>query len=365
MIYRTLPHGGERISIIGLGLGSLHNATPDEAERTVEAALDAGINHIDFIPSVARVFEPVARAVARRRSDVRLQVHIGTEYRSGSYGWTTNADVAKREFEARLDTLGTDYADFGFIHCIDEDADFDAVVNRGIWDYACEMKRQGVIRHLGFSTHSTAIARRFLETGVMDLGMFSINPLYDYTDASSYGKGSAGERHELYRAFEAAGVGISVMKAFAGGQLLDGALSPFGRPLSRNACIQYALDRPGVLTVLPGIRGKHDLDEALAFVDASENERDYSCLGEFAAQDGQTSCVYCNHCQPCPRGIEIGLANKYYDLARIGDAMAADHYRTLDVHASQCVACGHCDERCPFGVAQSARMADIAAYFGE
>lgn len=74
-------------------------------------------------------------------------------------------------------------------------------------------------------------------------------------------------------------------------------------------------------------------------------------------------CVYCNHCQPCPVGIQIGLVNKYYDLAHVGDDLAAEHYRNLDRHASECVGCGHCDGRCPFGVAQSERMQEIAEYF--
>ena len=65
------------------------------------------------------------------------------------------------------------------------------------------------------------------------------------------------------------------------------------------------------------------------------------------------------------QGIAIGLANKYYDLACMGDDMAAQHYRELSRHASNCVHCGHCDARCPFGVAQSTRMEEIAAYFGE
>ena len=58
----------------------------------------------------------------------------------------------------------------------------------------------------------------------------------------------------LYRRCEAEGVGISVMKPFSGGQLLDANTSPFGQALTQYQCIQYALDKPGVLTVLPGIR---------------------------------------------------------------------------------------------------------------
>ncbi len=363
MQYRTLPHGGEKISVIGLGMGSIHQAGPVETEHTVRAAIDAGINYLDFVPSEAVAFEGYARALKGQRDKVMLQVHLGADYSTGSYGFTTDPAATRREFEARLKVLGTDYADFGFIHCIDEDADFDKVMNGPTWEYAQRLKKEGAIRHLGFSTHSVDIARRFLATGAMDMGMFSINPMYDYTSASEYGKGEADDRAALYREFERAGVGISVMKAFAGGQLLDARQSPFGSALTRAQCIQYALDRPGVLTVLPGVRGMEDLDDLLAFFDTSAEERDYSVLGEMAPQASVGACVYCNHCQPCPEGISISMVNKFYDLARLGDAMAAQHYRDLETPASACIQCGHCDSRCPFGVKQSERMSEIAAYF--
>ncbi|MEC4271889.1 aldo/keto reductase [Adlercreutzia sp. R25] len=364
MEYRTLPHGGEKISVIGLGAGSLHNSSTAEIERTVRAAMEAGVNYMDFIPSEASAFEGIARALRGQRDRMMLQVHLGADYSRGAYGWTTDAKTAIREFEERLRTLDTDYADFGFIHCIDEDADFDKVMNGGIWDYACRRKQEGVIRHLGFSTHSVHIARRFLATGAMDMGMFSMNPMYDFTDESAYGKGSADDRASLYKEFERAGVGISVMKTFAGGQLLDAVASPFHAPLTPVQCLQYVLDKPGVIVALPGVRNEADLADMLAWVDATPEQRSYAVIGQFAPPEAEGVCVYCNHCQPCPEGIAIGLANKYYDLARLGDAMAADHYRTLERHASDCTHCGHCNRRCPFGVNQSARMTEIAAYFG-
>ena len=363
MEYRTLPHGGDKISVIGLGMGSIHNAGTAEAERIVRAALDAGINYFDFVPSKVVAFEGYARALKGQRDRAMLQVHIGADYSRGEYGWTTDPKKSVAEFEARLALLGTDYADFGFIHCIDENADFDKVMNGPVWEWAQRRHDEGVIRHLGFSTHSVSIARRFLATGKMDMGMFSMNPMYDYTDESAYGKGEAADRANLYREFEAAGVGISVMKTFAGGQLLDARESPFGHALTPAQCLQYVLDKPGVITALPGVRSMADLEDAIRFCDLPPEERDYSVLGTFSQTDTRGRCVYCNHCQPCPEGISIGLVNKYYDLACIGDDMAANHYRELERHASYCIHCGHCDKRCPFGVPQSARMAEIAEYF--
>lgn len=365
MEYRTLPHGGEQISVIGMGMGSIHQASDAEIEDTVRTAMERGVNFFDFVPSEAKPFEPYARAFKGHRDEVMLQVHLGADYHTGTYGWTRDLATIKREFQARLDVLGTDYADFGFIHCMDDVEDFEQAEASGLIEYWQRLYDEGVIRHLGFSSHNPVIARKFLDMGVCDLAMISINPMYDYTDESEYGRGEASERMQLYRDFERAGVAISVMKPFAGGQLLDAATSPFKQALTRTRCIAYELDKPAVVTVLPGVRNKADLLDVLSYVDATPEERDYAVLGTFAPVDARGTCVYCNHCQPCPAGLNIGLINKYYDLALAGDAMAAGHYEKLALHAGDCAHCGHCDRRCPFGVAQSARMNEIAAYFGK
>ena len=100
----------------------------------------------------------------------------------------------------------------------------------------------------------------------------------------------------------------------------------------------------------------------LGYFDATEEDCDYSVIGNFAPPKALGKCVYFNHCKPCPVGIEIGLVNKYYDLAKTDDRLAVEHYRTLDNNASVCVQCGHCDSRCPFSVKQSERMREIRDY---
>ena len=87
------------------------------------------------------------------------------------------------------------------------------------------------------------------------------------------------------------------MKPFSGGQLLDAAKSPFGRALTKAQCIQYALDKPGVVTVLPGFGDEREMREALQYFDTPTEERDYACLGEFAPPESAGRCVYCKHCQ--------------------------------------------------------------------
>ncbi len=250
MEYRTLPHGGEKISVIGLGSGSL-TGTEQEMADVIGAAIDNGINYFDIAPSLQEPFFAYAKAFEGRREQIMTQMHFGAIYAGEKYGWTRELD--KLDWQMKL--FYTDYTDMGFIHCLD---DLDVVMHGGLWDYMKELKAQGTIRHLGFSSHNPDIARRILDSGLVDLFMFSINPSYDY-QKGEYAMGEVAQRAQLYQDCERMGVGISVMKPFAGGQLLDAKTSLFKRVLTHIQCFRYALDRPAVLTVLPGVRNMEDL----------------------------------------------------------------------------------------------------------
>lgn len=364
MEYRKLPRGEEEISIIGLGNSSAGEAGEKETEALVSMAIENGINYFDMAAGDGRVFPAYGSAISGNRKNLYFQIHFGADYQTGKYGWTLELEQVKRSVDWQLKALKTDYIDFGFIHCIDEMKDWETFCSNGVLDYIQELKRNGAVRHIGLSSHTPEAAQKILDTGMIDMLMFSINPGYDYRQGE-FAVGGVDERMELYRRCEAEGVGISVMKAFSGGQLLDHKTSPFQRALTRYQCIQYALDKPGVVTVLPGVRNREDLQELLGFFKASREEKDYSILGTFAPREAEGICVYCNHCQPCPEGLDIGLINKYYDLSLAGDRLARDHYANLEKKASDCVTCGHCDSRCPFQVGQSERMKKIREYFGE
>ena len=362
MIYRKLPHGKEEISVIGMGTSVVGETGAANVTRTVTYALDHGINYFDMAGGHASIFPGMGEALKGRRQEAMLQVHFGADYTSGEYGWNLSLEGVKKSVDWQLKQLQTDYIDFGFMHCLDEAADLQTYMDNGVLDYLLSMKKQGVVHHLGLSTHAPALAHQVLDMKLIDMMMFSINPMYDYGQGD-YSIGSASERYELYTRCEKEGVGISVMKPFNAGQLLDAAKSPFHQALTPAQCIQYALDRPGVLTVMQGAADIDQLKANLAFLETSEAERDYSVIGTFTPDDTKGKCVYCKHCHPCPAGLDIGLINKYYDLARLGDTLAGEHYRTLELNADDCIQCGHCNSRCPFSVDQMARMQEIREYF--
>jgi len=365
MEYRRLPHGKEHecFSVLGLGMGGIGKTPVDEIEAIITKAIAHGINFFDLCTAKA-TYAPIGRAIHNCRENVFLQVHFGAVYDDhGEYGWCRDFETIRKTFLWELQELRTDYVDFGFLHCVDDDEDFEQLVKIGVLDYLKELKEKGMVRHIGFSSHTPHVAHRMLDTGVMDMMMFSINPAYDFEKGDEYGVGSVDERFALFKRCEKEGVGISVMKPFFAGQLLSSEQSPFKEALTHTQCIQYALDRPGVLTVVPGVQTMEHLDQLLQYLQASNEEKDYSILGNFTVDTITGTCVYCNHCQPCPAGIDIGLVNKYYDLALAGDLLAANHYTKLAVNADACLHCGHCESRCPFSVKQESRMFEIAKYF--
>lgn len=364
--YRKLPKGNELISTLGLGMGGIQNTPPDEIEAVIREAVANGINFFDLCAGGASVYTPFGKAIRGVREKVYFQLHFGAVYNSdGEYGWSRDLETIRRTFEWEMKTLDTDYVDFGFLHCVDEDSDIEDIMKNGIFDYVRELKSKGIIRHIGFSSHTPSVANRLIDTGLIDMMMFSINPAYDLERGDEYGIGTANERAGLFRRCEKEGIGISVMKPFHGGQLLSAETSPFRKALTKNQCLQYVLDRPAVLAAVPGVRTLDDLHELLEFAHSTAQDNDYSVIAEFTPEAAVGNCVYCNHCEPCPAGIDIGIVNKYYDLSVAGDKMAHDHYSKLTVRADNCISCGHCTSRCPFGVNQQERMKKIAQYFNK
>ena len=232
MEYRKLPHGEEQISILGLGTSSIGAAGEDEIQATVELALEKGINFFDMASADAAPFPAYGRAMAGARDKVCFQIHFGANYQGGMYGWTTDLDTIKRSIDWQLRALKTDYIDFGFLHCLDEESDLQTVLDGGVLDYIQQLQREGTVRHIGMSSHTPQVVNRVLDMGILDLLMFSINPGYDYHHGD-YAIGGAEERMALYRRCEAEGVGISVMKALPAAQRQDLSLraGPHGIPV--------------------------------------------------------------------------------------------------------------------------------------
>lgn len=375
MKFRTFPKGGDEISTIGIGGSKLHLLSEAELGDLLRCAEERGFNIIDLATETGDVFHSLGRVLTGKRQSFMIALHLGLTFQEdGQYKRTRDREEVSRGFMRQLAALETDYADIGYIHYVDDLEDFNRVFSSGTYEFALQLKREGRIKKLGFASHRADICREFLEHGEFDLFLFSINPAYDLDpvahnplqeDLSSLDTlNVARERADLYRLAEKKGVGITVMKALGAGRLLDARTSPFKRALSVPQCIQYCLDRPGVLSCMIGVSSVAELKKLEDYYRANTKDRDYSIIagGQFEEMLGK--CVYCNHCLPCPVNIDIARVNKFLDLAEIGDQLARHHYMNLDSKAGDCIDCGSCEDNCPFQVSVREKMKDAVELFG-
>ena len=101
------------------------------------------------------------------------------------------------------------------------------------------------------------------------------------------------------------------------------------------------------------------------YLEAGPEERDFSSIDASEMWKLQQRCVYCNHCLPCPAGIEIGDLNRLLDAAEhSSNGGASAGYEGLEGVASDCTQCGVCEERCPFDVPVMERMDRAVELFG-
>lgn len=385
MQYRPLGKTGMNASVVGLGAEHLDNKPYAYVEETIHAALDCGINIMDVFMPGDEIRTNIGKALAGRRDKIMIQGHIGSVDLNQQYDVSRDLAICKQYFEKMLRCMNTDYIDFGMLFFLDTQAEIDTILNNGVVDYARELKQKGTIRAIGASAHNPDTARRLVEEGIVDMMMFSINPAFDMmpgkSDPLEILTGSHlsqqvtevdPNRADFYRLCESRGVGLTVMKSLGAGKLLSAEHTPFAKAMTPAQCIHYALTRPAVVSALVGCQTRAEVEAAAAYADMDDAQKDYSEAISAFRGDGKGgfsgSCVYCNHCLPCPSEIDVASVNKYLDIAKLDEAnippSVAQHYKALGSHGSDCIQCGNCEERCPFGVKIMENMQHATKVFG-
>lgn len=347
MQYRTFQRTGIQVSELALGAEHIEKAPYETVKRVVDMAMDHGVNYTDLFMGSPDIRDHFGKALKGRRDKMMIAGHLGATWKDEQYHRTRDFTMVKEFYYDLLRRLGTDYVDMLLIHYVDEMDDLKTCLEDGMLDFALTQKQKGAARMLGIATHVPQVARAAIETGYMDGILFSINPIFDLMPAD-YGidklfeggdilggeVSMMNERRDLYALCEREKVGIVVMKAYAGGWLLnpDSTLH-----MSTHQCVHYALSQPGVVTAALGCRTPEEYAQSLSYMDASDGEKDFSAAYRDALRwSGETRCLYCNHCLPCPQHIDIAGAMRQLDA---GGEPPAD-----------CTGCGACEKRCPFGV---------------
>ena len=385
MKYRPLGNTGLEVSEVSVGCAAFGKMDTAQSRAFMDVALDSGVNYIDIYDADPVVRGNIGYALQGRRDRMIIQGHIGCWYNGESYERTRDVAKCQKGFEELLRLLGTDHIEVGMVHIVDDVAEWDTLEGTPFLDYVRQLKAEGKIQHIGLSTHNADVALRAAKSGWVEVIMFSMNPAFDRlsSDVSAWDPeadkkmlpGIDPVRVELYDYCAQHGVAITVMKAFGsgGGRLLDAEKSPLHLALTVNQCLAYVLAKPCVATAICGCCTIDELLADLAYLHATEAEKDYNAALQGKGQKVDNGdCTYCNHCAPCPQGIKIARVNELLDQAEAalakGDAVPAEvqqAYDQLEVPASRCTDCGTCVSRCPFDVDVPARMHRAAEVFGK
>ena len=365
MKYRKLGKTGLDVSIIGLGTEYLNKKPKKTVVSVVHEAIERGVNYFDLIFAFPEYRDNFGASFKGYRDKIIITGHLGCAETNGQY--RLSRDVKENEilFLDLLSRLHTDYVDILMIQMVNTVESYDRVMKPGgLMELARRFQREGKARFIGISGHKAPGVMRFIKNNHIDILMFPINLAWDFMP----------DRKEVFQTCVSQNVGLVAMKPFAGGRLFqqENSISPV-------KCINYVLTQPGVSTTVPGVKNAKQLRAALRFLEASDEERDFSSIITEFQEDLKGNCVYCNHCLPCPVNIDIGRIIQMVDKAmcNISDDLKGDYktlrkkinfyypgrirtsrsqFKGLSTKASECVECGVCMERCPFDVDVISKM---------
>ena len=365
MEYKELGKTGKLLSVIGLGCEYLDGKPYKVVKETIDTALAGGVNVLEIFMPGREVRENIAKALGDRREEVMIHGHFGSTDINQQYDISRDMPKVKKYFEELLEIFG--YVDFGMLFYVDNEEDYKNIFETEFIEYVKEQKEKGNIKHIGFSSHNPEIAMKVIETGLVEMMLFSINPAFDMLPSSEYiidysekdmeieiFRGLDPKRAKLYKLCTQKQIGITVMKPFGGGKLISKEHSPFKEPMTVAQCLHYCLTRPSVASVLPGCGSSEEMKEVLKYFELTDEDKDYSKVLSGVRNDFMGNCVYCSHCQPCEAMIDIVKVNKYLDIAKLDETTIPpsiiSHLKSLSPKPEECTECGSCENRCPFGV---------------
>ena len=263
-------------------------------------------------------------------------------------------------FKNQLERTEHDYFDFYLLHSLDG-KNFDKCEKYGAYEFITKKKEEGKVKNIGFSFHGTIEdLRRIVAAHKWDFAQIQMNYLdWKNQDAKTQ-----------YEILTEAGIPVIVMEPVRGGKLADvpenvSQLFLNNKPDKTVAswAINFVASHDNVLTILSGMNSLEQLHDNISnltdFVPFTDNE--YKICENAAALINKSDiipCTGCDYCADCPKGVKISSVFAAYNKYKTGEITARESqelYSAIDVNASACVACKHCEGHCP----QSIKISEL------
>lgn len=376
MIYRDF----QDLKLSALGMGAMrlpvlegYDSRIDEAAtyQMVDLAMESGVNYYDTAWGYHNGNSELIMGKALSRYP-RENFYLATKFPGYDL---SNMDKVQEIFEKQLEKCGVEYFDFYLFHNVCE-LNIDAYLDPkyGIYQYLMEQKKNGRIRHLGFSVHGDYdVMKRFLDAYGKDMEFCQVQ--LNYLDWEFQ---NARAKVELLKEWN---IPVWVMEPLRGGKLAslapeDEAKLKALRPEETIPAwaFRYLQTIPTVTMVLSGMSNQEQMEQNLKTFEENKplNEQELATL--YSIAEGMVKkivlpCTACHYCTShCPQGLDIpGLLALYNEHCFTqGGFIAPMALRAIpaEKQPSACIGCRSCEAVCPQGIKISEAMADFTAKLG-
>lgn len=311
-----LGRTGLKVSRIGMGGIPLQRPSFKEAVKVIQRALDLGINFIDTSVAYGDSERRIGAAIAGRRDEVVLATKTSWRTRKSALDWLKKS----------LASLNVDYIDLYQFHNVSTADAWERLYKQGALKAVQQAKEEGTIGHIGISSHSIEIALKAVASGDFETIQFPFNYVVNH---------AADKLVPLAKEYD---VGFIAMKAFAGGQLSDAALS-----------IKYLLQFDCVLPD-PGIETIAEVEEIVRIAEGSWelSSQEQQRIEEIREELSPRLCMWCHSCMPCPQKVNIPYLMNIESMLKLWPPKVMLKRQEKQVASwSNCDRCGECEEKCP------------------
>lgn len=314
----TLGKTGITVNKNGFGALPVQRISEEEAVRLLHKAYRNGVDFYD----TARFYTDSEKKLGLAFADMRDKIYIAskTMAQDTEHFW--------QDLETTLANLNTTYLDIYQFHnpaFCPKPGD-----GTGLYEAMQEAKKQGKIRHIGITNHRLAVANEAIDSGLYETLQFPFSYL------------SSEQEKELVHKCKEANMGFIAMKALAGGLINHSA-----------AAYAYMLEFDNVLPIW-GIQREKELDEFLSYQENEPSiEGEVKMVIDHDLKELQGEfCRGCGYCMPCPAGIEINTCARMSLMIRRApsDAQLTEEMQAKMKKIEDCLHCGQCKKKCPFGL---------------
>ena len=320
---RRIVLGKTGLEAYQLGFGGIPIQRVSE-KQAVETVLHAVGKGVDFIDT-SRMYTTSERRIGRALKQTDKKVILATK------SFSKTSDGIRKDVEKSRKDLQTEHIDLYQCHAVSDEKDYKRIISPGgALEGLSRAKQEGLIGHIGLTSHSLDLLERVVEDGLFE----TIMTCFSFLEPAASEK-------VIPKAVEQ-NIGVIAMKPFSGGVIDDPKLA-----------LKYALSHPDIL-VIAGIERKDLFDENWQVYqgsyDLSRDEKQE--IEEVRKQYDKSFCRRCDYCQPCSEEIHIQIVLGMPSMVkRMGPSFLKTPFLQDAINkARNCTECGECLTRCPYAL---------------